>query len=128
MIAERRRPCRLLYRRAVRIRRLTGDPRFKSLGEIEGENFTMGEMAKMTLVRPFVLGFTEPVVACLNLYIALVYGTSPTALSCLVLSYVLTRSFTDICQVFCTFSSPRSVLSSYRSITSILLKMDSPSS
>lgn len=65
---------RLLYRRAVRLRRLTGDPRFKSEGEIEAEHMSMGEVAQMTLVRPFVLGFTEPIVACWNVYIALVYG------------------------------------------------------
>lgn len=27
-----------------------------------------------TLVRPFVLSFTEPIVFCWNIYIALVYG------------------------------------------------------
>ncbi|KAI0084944.1 MFS general substrate transporter [Irpex rosettiformis] len=64
----------LLYRRAYRIRKLTGDPRFKSMGEIEGENMTLGEIAQMTLVRPFILGFTEPIVAFWNVYIALVYG------------------------------------------------------
>lgn len=65
---------RLLYRRAVRIRRLTGDTRFKSRGEIEAENMKISEVAKMTLVRPFVLCFTEPIVLFWNIYIALVYG------------------------------------------------------
>ncbi|KAI0812744.1 MFS general substrate transporter [Irpex lacteus] len=64
----------LLYRRAVRIRRFTGDTRFKSRGEIEAENMKIGEVAKMTLVRPFVLCFTEPIVLFWNIYIALVYG------------------------------------------------------
>ena len=63
-----------MYRRATRLRRLTGDPRFKSMAEIEGENMTFGEIAQMTLVRPFVLGFREPIVAFWNVYIALVYG------------------------------------------------------
>lgn len=30
----------------------------------------------MTLVRPFILGFREPIVACWNSYVALVYGIS----------------------------------------------------
>ncbi|KAI0339259.1 MFS general substrate transporter [Trametopsis cervina] len=64
----------LLYRRAARLRRITGDPRFKSMGEIEGENMTVGEIAQMTIVRPFVLCFREPIVAFWNVYIALVYG------------------------------------------------------
>ena len=44
------------------------------MAEIEGENMTFGEIAQMTLVRPFVLGFREPIVAFWNVYIALVYG------------------------------------------------------
>ena len=35
---------------------------------------TVGEIAQMTLVRPFVLCVMEPIVLCFNLYIALVYG------------------------------------------------------
>ena len=35
---------------------------------------TPGEFAMNTLVRPFVLSFTEPIVFCWNIYIALVYG------------------------------------------------------
>lgn len=65
---------RILYRRATRLRRLTGDPSLKSESEIESEEMTLGEVARMTLVRPFVLSFTEPIVAAWNLYIMLVYG------------------------------------------------------
>ena len=35
---------------------------------------TMGEIAQMTLVRPFVLCVREPIVFFWNMYIALVYG------------------------------------------------------
>ena len=35
---------------------------------------TMGQIATITLVRPFVLGFVEPIVFCWNMYIALAYG------------------------------------------------------
>ena len=66
--------CRILYRRAARLRRLTGNPSLKSEGEIESEEMTLAEVARMTLVRPFVLSFTEPIVAAWNLYIMLVYG------------------------------------------------------
>jgi DHA1 family multidrug resistance protein-like MFS transporter len=34
------------------------------------------EITQMTLVRPFVLGFTEPIVFAWNIYIALVYGSA----------------------------------------------------
>lgn len=65
---------RILYRRAVRLRRLTGNDKLRSAGERESANMTLSAIAQMTLIRPFVLGFTEPIVACWNLYIALVYG------------------------------------------------------
>ena len=48
-----------------------------SQGEIDGQHMTLGDVAMMTLVRPFILGFTEPIVACWNVYIALVYGKWP---------------------------------------------------
>ena len=35
---------------------------------------TVGEIAQMTLVRPFVLTLREPIVFFWNAYIALVYG------------------------------------------------------
>lgn len=64
----------ILYRRAVRLRRLTGNPNIKSQAEIEAEHMTVREIAMMTLVRPFYLGFREPIVAFWNLYLGMVYG------------------------------------------------------
>lgn len=64
----------ILHRRAVRLRRLTGNPDLKSRGEIESAHMTAGQVAQMTLVRPIVLGFTESIVLAWNVYIALVYG------------------------------------------------------
>ena len=64
----------ILCRRAARLRRLTGNKNLRSQGEIDGANMTLGDIAMMTLVRPFILGFREPIVACWNVYIALVYG------------------------------------------------------
>jgi DHA1 family multidrug resistance protein-like MFS transporter len=33
------------------------------------------DILKMSLFRPFILGFTESIVALWNVYIALIYGT-----------------------------------------------------
>lgn len=65
---------RILYRRAVRLRRLTGNAKLRSQGEIEAQHMTARDLATATLIRPFVLGFCEPIVAFWNAYIALVYG------------------------------------------------------
>ncbi|KAF7181997.1 hypothetical protein CNMCM7691_001385 [Aspergillus felis] len=64
----------ILYRRARRLRRLTGRENLKCEPEIESEGLTGREMLMIVLVRPFTLNFTEPMVFLLNLYIALIYG------------------------------------------------------
>lgn len=64
----------ILFRRARRLRALTGNTKLKSEPEILGEQMTGKDIALMVLVRPFTLNFTEPMVFLLNLYIALIYG------------------------------------------------------
>lgn len=64
----------ILYRRSRRLRKLTGRSDLKSESELEGEGMTPKAIAMMVLVRPFSLTFTEPILFCLNLYIALIYG------------------------------------------------------
>ena len=64
----------ILYRRTMRLRRLTGNTRLICEPQLVGESMTTSEIVQMTLVRPFTLCFTEPMVFLLNLYIALVYG------------------------------------------------------
>ena len=63
----------ILFRRAARLRRLTGSDRFKSQGEIDSAHMTGKDIALMTLVRPFTMTFTEPIVLAIDLYIGLVY-------------------------------------------------------
>lgn len=64
----------ILYRRSRRLRKLTGNDKLKCEPEIEAENMTAKDILLMTLVRPFQLTITEPIVLCMNLYIALIYG------------------------------------------------------
>ncbi|KZT19721.1 MFS general substrate transporter [Neolentinus lepideus HHB14362 ss-1] len=64
----------ILHKRARRLRKLTGNENLKTEGEIEQAHMSVKEAALMTLVRPFILMLTEPIVFFLNLYIALVYG------------------------------------------------------
>ena len=64
----------ILFRRARRLRALTGNQTLRSKSELEAENMTGKEIAMIALVRPFTLNFTEPMVFLLNLYIALIYG------------------------------------------------------
>ena len=64
----------ILYRRALRLRKATGDNRLRSQAEIDAENLSGRDIARDVLVRPFTLNFQEPIVLLLNLYIALIYA------------------------------------------------------
>lgn len=64
----------ILYRRARRLRTLTGDARLVCEPELAGAEMTGRDVVVMALVRPFSLLFTEPIVFALDLYIALIYG------------------------------------------------------
>jgi len=64
----------ILYRRARRLRKLTGRSDLKTEGELMSETMSAKDIVMMTLVKPFSLNFTEPICFALNLYIALIYG------------------------------------------------------
>lgn len=64
----------ILYRRARRLRKITGNDKFVSEGELQSKEMTGKDIALMTLVRPFTLSLFEPICLCLNMYIALIYG------------------------------------------------------
>jgi MFS transporter, DHA1 family, multidrug resistance protein len=67
-------PQNILYRRARRLRKLTGNDKLISEPELQGEEMGGKDVVMMVLVRPFTLLFTEPIVFLLDLYIALIYG------------------------------------------------------
>lgn len=64
----------ILHRKAVRLREITGNKDLYTSGEKKSESMTPAAVAKMTLVKPFVLCFVEPIVFALNAYIGLVYA------------------------------------------------------
>ena len=86
----------ILYRRAVRLRKATGNPKIKAQSEIDAAEMTFRDIALIgpyhphypttvcvsdffllhcsVLVRPITLNFQEPVVLCLNIYIGLIYA------------------------------------------------------
>lgn len=64
----------ILYRRARRLRKLTGNDKFVTEGELQSQQMTGKDIAIMTLVKPFQLSLMEPICLCLNMYIALIYG------------------------------------------------------
>ena len=59
----------ILYRRAKRLRKVTGNDKLRTKGEIFSASLTGKELALMTFVRPFVLSFTQPIVLGINFHI-----------------------------------------------------------
>lgn len=63
----------ILLRRAQRLRKLTGNDQLRSKSEIDQAQLSFSEVLTTALLRPFRL-FFEPVVAFIDIYIALVYA------------------------------------------------------
>ncbi len=64
----------ILYRRARRLRKVTGNPHLRTKGELFSATLTGKELAMMIFVRPFQLGLGEAIILAINVHIALVYG------------------------------------------------------
>ncbi|KAE8382871.1 major facilitator superfamily domain-containing protein [Aspergillus bertholletiae] len=64
----------ILWRRARRVRKITGNSNYKCEAEIELSHVRPKDVIFEALIRPFQLCFLEPIVLFLNLYISLIYG------------------------------------------------------
>jgi len=64
----------ILFRRAERLRRVTGNQNLRTQAERDGQHVSVKELAVATLVRPFILSFREPIVFAFNMYLSLLYG------------------------------------------------------
>ena len=64
----------ILYRRARRLRKATGNPSIMSASEVAVASMSPRDLAADVLVRPFTLNFQEPIVFVLNVYIGLIYA------------------------------------------------------
>lgn len=63
----------ILYRKAERLRALTGNNRINSLGHIENESKKLGLVLIEAFWRPFEIMIFEPVVLFIHIYLGLVY-------------------------------------------------------
>lgn len=64
----------ILYRRAARLRKLTGDESYHAACEITAKEKTLGHELYEALVRPMVLTVAEPIVLAIDLYQGLTYA------------------------------------------------------
>ncbi|OTA54747.1 MFS general substrate transporter [Hypoxylon sp. EC38] len=63
----------ILYQRAKRLRKVTGNDRLRSQSEIDAEHHTTRDHLAL-LARAFTLTFFEPIALLMNIYAGLVYG------------------------------------------------------
>jgi MFS transporter, DHA1 family, multidrug resistance protein len=71
----------ILLRRAKRLRKLTGNDRLQSQGEIDQAGLSMNHVVKETLLRPIEIMAKDPSVFFTNLYTAYFYATYYTFFS-----------------------------------------------
>lgn len=64
----------ILYRKAERLRKITGNKNIVSEGHLENARMSRHELLVDTLWRPFEIIIFEPVVLLINLYIGLIYS------------------------------------------------------
>lgn len=64
----------ILYRRCMRIRKITGDDRYYTFKAREESKLKIKDIAIIALYRPFEIIVKEPIVLALDVYIALCYG------------------------------------------------------
>ncbi|EFQ29919.1 major facilitator superfamily transporter [Colletotrichum graminicola M1.001] len=64
----------ILYRRTMRLRRVTGDLGFVCEAQLKADNTRGVELLKAHLIRPFTLVLTDPAVFFLNLHSSFTYG------------------------------------------------------
>ncbi|PLW24874.1 hypothetical protein PCANC_28076 [Puccinia coronata f. sp. avenae] len=62
----------LLSQKAKKLRKETGDPRYYS--SHEKSDYSIKAIVRRTILRPFEMMFTEPILLFVTLYLALVYG------------------------------------------------------
>ncbi|OQO04671.1 hypothetical protein B0A48_09593 [Cryoendolithus antarcticus] len=64
----------ILLRRARRLRKLTGNDKYRSQSELDQANLNAREIAYEALVRPMQLMFMDPAIGFTAVYVGLVYG------------------------------------------------------
>ena len=64
----------ILLKRARRLRKITGDSRYKSQADLLTESMRFKDVATASFYRPFQLCFTQPILIVTNAYLGLIYA------------------------------------------------------
>jgi DHA1 family multidrug resistance protein-like MFS transporter len=64
----------ILLRRAVRLRKLTGNQNLKSQSEIDQGNVKLGAVFWESIIKPWQISFLDPAVGFTHIYTSITYG------------------------------------------------------
>ena len=78
----------ILLRRARRLRKLTGNPNYKSQSELDQANMTPRQFVVNALIKPMQIMFLDPAILFTNVYSAFIYGVVYTLLEAIPLVYM----------------------------------------
>lgn len=82
----------ILSRRAARLRKETGDHRYQC--KSDAERASLAVLVKVSMTRPLLLLFTEPIVATFSLWIGFCWGIMYLSLRCVPLVFTQEYGFT----------------------------------
>jgi DHA1 family multidrug resistance protein-like MFS transporter len=77
----------ILYRRAKRLQRITGNLNYKSQSEIDQANLTVGQIVNDALIKPAQINALDPAVLFSTFYTGLVYGIYYSFFECFPIVY-----------------------------------------
>ena len=83
----------LLRWKAKHLRRITGDDRYRAPIEVKSETFL--DRLKRSLTRPFILGFQEPILMLITMYMTVVYIILFTFLNGYTFVFTMTYGFSE---------------------------------
>ena len=84
----------ILLHRARRLRKLTGNPNYKSQSEVNQSNLRLREVINDTLMVPFEIGMQNPGMLFTNVYSCVIYGIYYSYFEVFPLSYMGVYGFT----------------------------------
>ena len=78
----------ILMRRAARLRKLTGNDKFRSQSELDQRKLTPSTILVQALWKPLQITFLDPAIAFATIYSSLTYGIYYSFFECFPLTYV----------------------------------------
>lgn len=95
----------LLYKRAKRLRHITGNASIVSEGELENCHIQIDKIILKTLYKPIKITFLEPFVLMIHLYLSVVYAILYIWFEAFPIVFLETKHFTPILTGVCRLST-----------------------